>query len=148
MLKLNTFFKSGYFCTHSSNYKSIRNMKIYLLAILCVFVISMSSCYYRKPALVEVNTVPTCDTTISTYSGTVQPILASNCSSCHFGASPSSGIRLDSYAGLSRYAANGHLVGNISHAPGYDPMPQGLPKLPDCEINKIIRWVNLGYQNN
>jgi hypothetical protein len=46
------------------------------------------------------------------------------------------------------YADNGDLIGNITHAPGHVPMPYGLPKLPDCEINKFIDWVNNGALNN
>jgi hypothetical protein len=45
-------------------------------------------------------------------------------------------------------ADNGKLVGAITHAAGFLPMPQSAPKLSDCNINKIKDWVNRGALNN
>jgi hypothetical protein len=49
---------------------------------------------------------------------------------------------------VQRVAANGRLVGVISHAAGYPAMPQGGPKLSDCEIARIRTWVRQGTPNN
>jgi len=43
---------------------------------------------------------------------------------------------------------NGNLVNVIEHNPGYSQMPQGLPQLASCTINKIVAWVNRGAPNN
>ncbi|TDW96626.1 cytochrome c family protein [Dinghuibacter silviterrae] len=92
----------------------------------------------------------TCDTVGMKYATDVVPILTNNCYGCHGtgNTAGSGGILLEGYANLRPYVVDGKLVGNISHAPGYNPMPYGLPKLPDCEINTIIDWVNNGYLNN
>jgi hypothetical protein len=92
----------------------------------------------------------TCDTAGMTYSANVVPILQENCYSCHGNGNTagSGGILLQGYSNLKTYAANGQLVGNVTHAPGYVPMPYGLPKLPDCEVNTIVDWVNNGALNN
>lgn len=92
----------------------------------------------------------TCDTAIVTYSGTVQPIIASNCatSGCHAGSAPASGYNLESHAGLAAIATNGRLLGTIRHESGYSPMPKNTSKLPDCSIAQITAWVNAGAQNN
>lgn len=92
----------------------------------------------------------TCDTVGMKYATNVVPILQNNCYGCHGAGNTagSGGILLEGYANLRPYALNGKLVGNISHAPGFNPMPLGLPKLPDCEINTITDWVKNGYLNN
>lgn len=92
----------------------------------------------------------TCDTTNVSYANDVVPILQSNCYSCHGSGSTagSGGINLDGYTNLKVYADNGYLSGNISHAPGYIGMPYGKPKLPDCEVNTVVAWVNQGVKNN
>ena len=58
------------------------------------------------------------------------------------------GIELATYGELRVYADNGYLVGNVTHAAGYIGMPYGLPKLPACEMNTIVAWVNQGKKNN
>ncbi len=96
------------------------------------------------------NSGNTCDTANIKYTTNVTPILQANCYSCHSNGNTdgSGGISLDTYAGLKKYADNGFLRGNITHAPGYIGMPYGRPKLDDCSINKIIDWINRGAQND
>lgn len=92
----------------------------------------------------------TCDTTSVKYALDIVPILQGNCYSCHGSGSTggSGGIDLSTYAKLKVYASNGYLVGNVTHAPGYVPMPYGQAQLPSCEVNKIVAWVHQGAQNN
>jgi mono/diheme cytochrome c family protein len=92
----------------------------------------------------------TCDTTSVSYSTDILPILESNCYGCHGSGNTggSGGISLDGYSNLKVYADNGFLVGNVRHDAGFVGMPYGLPKLPDCEVNKIVAWVNQGAENN
>ena len=92
----------------------------------------------------------TCKTDSMSYSANVLPIMQSYCFSCHGNGSTggSGGINLQGYDNLKPYVDNGKLVGNITHAPGYVPMPYGQPKMPDCEINQIVAWVNQGAKDN
>lgn len=90
----------------------------------------------------------TCNTSAVTYSGTVKPILQRSCISCHATAVASGGIILDSYTEVIKPAGNGRLVGAITHASGFKPMPQGGNKLPDCEIAAVKKWVENGMPNN
>jgi hypothetical protein len=91
-----------------------------------------------------------CDTVNMKYTTDVLPILQVNCYSCHGNGNTggSGGIDLDGYANLQKWAANGYLKGDITHASGFVGMPYGQPQLSDCDINKIISWINNGYQNN
>ena len=108
------------------------------------------SCSKNSEDKLNSNTGSTCDTVNMKYTTDIVPILQANCYSCHGAGNTagSGGISLDSYANLKVYADNGFLAGNITHAAGYVAMPYGLPKLPDCEINRILDWINRGSQNN
>src|SRR3954462_11463250 len=88
-----------------------------------------------------------CDTVNMKYATNIQPIIQANCYSCHGNGQAESGISLDSYTKLKQQANNGNLIGVITHAAGYPPMPYNLPKLSDCDINKIKDWVERGAPN-
>ncbi len=85
-----------------------------------------------------------CDTTTVTYSGFVQPLMDSYCKGCHSGTASQGGIALTTYAETRAVAQTGRLYGSIAHLTGYSPMPKGSAALPDCSINKIKRWINMG----
>ena len=91
-----------------------------------------------------------CDTTDVKYATDIVPILQNNCYECHGknSNSGSGGILLEGYSNLTSWANNGYLVGCVSHASGYVAMPYLLPKLPDCDVNKIVAWVHQGSLNN
>ncbi len=91
-------------------------------------------------------TITPCDTTNITYSGTIAPIMQSNCTGCHFSSS-STGGSLANYASVQNAAVNGRLIGDISHLTGYNAMPLG-GKLQDCQIIQIKKWVAAGAPNN
>lgn len=93
--------------------------------------------------------VITCDTMNVSYSGFVAPLLNTFCVGCHSGTAPSGAISLNSHAGVKSVAINGRLMGAITWAPGYQPMPQGsTSKLSSCSIAKIKAWINQGALNN
>ena len=94
------------------------------------------------------STTATCDTVNVTYSESVLPVLKTYCVGCHSAVSPSAGIDLSTYAKVKVYAINGQLVGSITHAAGYKPMPSSTSKLGTCEINQIKAWVTKGMLNN
>ena len=89
-----------------------------------------------------------CDTTNITYGGFIAPLLASNCVGCHSGGAPSGGITLNTHAGVQAVALNGRLFGAVNHSSGFQPMPRGSARLPQCTIDKIKSWINDGAPNN
>lgn len=91
-----------------------------------------------------------CDTSNMTYMTNVVPILQQNCYRCHGSTtnSGSFGLVLEGYNNIRPYAESGTLIGVISHAQGYVPMPEDGGKLSDCDINKIRSWISHGIQNN
>src|SRR5207302_1496040 len=104
-------------------------MKVLIVAFLFMAIFA-TGCYYDKhPVLIA---APPCDTTaIVTYSGTVKPILESICYACHSGSSPAGGQHLDAYGPVRALTINppGKLIGVITHAPSFDPMPKNGGKL-------------------
>ncbi|TGE22040.1 hypothetical protein E5K00_17460 [Hymenobacter aquaticus] len=109
----------------------------------------LSSCAYDNAEELFANQPPPdCAVAATTYSATISPILEQNCRSCHNSRLQTGNVVLETYAQVKRYADNGLLVGVTSHADGFDPMPQGLPKLSDCDIARIKKWVEDKAPNN
>jgi len=89
-----------------------------------------------------------CDTINMKYATNIQPIIQNNCYSCHANGQAEGGVTLDTYNKIKQRADNGILIGVITHASGFKAMPFGLPKLSDCNINKIKAWVARGALDN
>lgn len=95
------------------------------------------------------NPPATCITTNMQYSTHIAPIIQGNCFSCHSNANMAlSGISLEGHANLKAKVTDGRLLGAITHAAGFVAMPQGGPKLSDCNINRIKAWIDAGAPNN
>ncbi|MEO8147064.1 MAG: hypothetical protein ABI723_05465 [Bacteroidia bacterium] len=94
------------------------------------------------------NHCTSCDTNLlATYSGFVAPLMQSKCLGCHNGNQTGDTINVSTYQGVKGIALSGQLVGTVT-GNGYLQMPYQSPRLLDCEINKIIEWVNDGAPNN
>ncbi|MEI6949310.1 hypothetical protein V9K67_19145 [Paraflavisolibacter sp. H34] len=100
-----------------------------------------------KPPAPENPEAP-CATANMKFATDIRPILVANCFECHGNGLEEEGVNFDTYEGVRKVAKNGKLVGTITHAKGYKPMPYKRPKLPDCEISRIKAWVDQGYLNN
>lgn len=89
-----------------------------------------------------------CDTTVFTYSGAIQTILANNCGGCH-GTSPgTANVYLGTYAAAKAYiTANATLFNNAinwTSATAAMNMPQS-GKMVACKITQIQKWIKAGY---
>ena len=128
--------------------KSLMNTKtIKLVLFLFVGLMGLNACYYDS----EEELYPSsgdCDLSNVTYSGTIVPILNDNCYSCHSSSFPQGSVVLDNYNDLKTHVDNGRFWGAVNHESGYSPMPQNLPQLPQCELDKIKTWIDNGALNN
>jgi len=95
-----------------------------------------------------VNCGTSCDTTSFTFAARVNPILQNNCTGCHNAANAQGGVNLAGWSAVKVYADKGNLYGSIAHLPGYKAMPQGSPKMSDCNIRVIQKWIQAGALNN
>ena len=102
------------------------------------------SCSYDK----ELLTVPCVINDNVEFSTKVAPIIQSNCFSCHNNNVSEGNIVLEGYDNVKKIASKGKLLGVISHAPGFVPMPKDGNKLDDCSIEIIKTWIDNGMPNN
>ena len=89
-----------------------------------------------------------CDTTNVTYSGTIAPWLQFKCNGCHSGSAPQGGLDLTTWAAASTVALDGRMPGAIQHQSPYVSMPPAGGMLPQCDIDKVLIWIQDGAPNN
>jgi hypothetical protein len=128
--------------------RTYRNLLTLILHAALLFIVT--SCYYDNEEYLYPGNggIIGCDTTNVTYSGTVAPILATNCNNCHQPSFPSGGVVVNNYTDLMTVVNNGRFWGSINHESGYSAMPQGGSKLSDCNLKKIRKWIDDGAVNN
>lgn len=109
-----------------------------------------TGCYYDKYDKLYPSATTTCDTTTVTFTADILPIMNAKCATagCHDSQTKQNGYDMGTYAGVKMVVDDGKLVGCIRWDNGFLPMPQGMTKVDDCSINKIVRWVNQGALNN
>jgi len=127
-----------------------RIIHVAIMATTGVILFSLACTKKNETELVQSVTPVVCITDSMSYSKDIVPILESNCYGCHGNGNTggSGGINLDGYANLKVRVDNGELVGCVTHAPHFVPMPFDQPKMPDCEVSKVVAWVNQGAKNN
>jgi len=84
-----------------------------------------------------------------TFSGTVVPVIANNCLTCHSNSTAASfgnNIRLENYADLKANAVA--VQGSINYTGTYSRMPKNGGKLKECSLRQFDIWVTLGMLNN
>lgn len=96
----------------------------------------------------EEETEDDCDITNISLSTDILPIFEMKCAGCHATGVASGSVVLDTYVGINTVAQSGQLIGALSHAAGFSPMPQGLDQLDECTINKIKSWIDDGALDN
>jgi len=127
-------------------------MKAVLMIMATILSVSLiESCYYDKADLLYPDGKTPCDTSVvAKFSSEVLPVMNANCNSsgCHNTVDASSGVILDTYAGVKAQTANGRLMGSMNQTGAFSAMPKGAGKLNPCTITKIQQWINSGTPNN
>ena len=119
------------------------------VSILAIF----AGCYNDKyDKLYPSPVTTTCDTTSISYAHDILPILNTSCntSNCHDAGGGTSGLDFTIFSVLQGQATADLMLNDINGTlgRGNHAMPKDLPKLAQCDINKITRWVNQGAPNN
>lgn len=126
--------------------KAMRMNYAKFLSVLIIVLVT--SCYYDNEETLYPGSANCTVPAISTFSGTVLPLLNNRCNNCHAGSSPSGGIALDTHANVIKYVNDGSLMGSINFASGYSAMPKNSGKMSACDIQKIQSWIDAGALNN
>ena len=130
-------------------------MKKIMVAVVIMAI--FAGCYNDKyDKLYPIPPATTCDTTTITYSHDIAPIMNASCAisgGCHNAAGNAVTGNLDFtvFSILQGQATADLIIADINGTQttrGHNAMPLNLPKLAQCDINKITRWVNQGAQNN
>jgi hypothetical protein len=128
--------------------------RLLLLFILAMSVmVSALSCKHNPYLPDDLTDDPNanCDTTNLSLLSDIRPIFQASCMGCHSSTSANvsgAGINLETYSSLQTYAGNGLLSCSVLHGSSCTPMPFGGAKLPDCQVEKILSWINAGALNN
>jgi len=127
-------------------------MKKILFSVALLSVIA-SGCYNDKyDKLYPAPVTTTCDTSVVSYSATIQPIFNTYCTSCH----ASGGVAI-AYGDMTSYnsswTSSRNLTNmirdiNITSTSDINHMPQNTASLSACDINKISAWIHQGALNN
>ena len=88
-----------------------------------------------------------CDSNNYTYSGAIAPMMQTYCVGCHNSPTAPGGSLTD-YNSVMTAAVYGRLIGNISHAAGYNAMPPGSLQMTVCQVTQVKKWVAAGALNN
>lgn len=115
---------------------------------LCVLI--LPACYFDSVEDIRDGLVDDCQTEQVSFLMDVLPILQTNCNDlvCHGGVFPQGSINLETHATVRTVGLNGRLVGSIKHQAGFSPMPLNAEKLGDCDIEKIVAWIDQGALDN
>ncbi len=125
-----------------------KSLRLVLLLIAGAIILTLlPRCEYHNEE--ELYGTTECDTSDYSYSTFILPLLEENdCIACHSLMDAKGNVILEGYDNLMESLNDGSFLGAIRHDPGYEPMPEGLPKLPECDILKVELWVNAGAPNN
>ena len=127
------------------------------LTIAAALLLVLAGCYNDKyDKLYPATATTTCDTTTIKYSSDIQPIINSHCAisgGCHNAAGDANTGNLDFtiFSTLQSQATAALMLNDINFTPagkGHNAMPLSLPKILQCDIDKITRWVNEGAPDN
>ncbi len=122
--------------------------KVFTIATITLV---LAGCYNDKQdKLYPSPGITVCDTTNVSYISDIKPIFDAKCATtgCHDATTIGGGYNFSTQSGIQPPALSGQLVKSINWAAGASAMPKNLPKLPQCDIDKITSWVNHGALNN
>ncbi len=127
-------------------------MKKILIVAATVFV--LAGCYNDKYDKLYPQPVVTCDTSAVSFKNDIMPILNNSCNvagGCHDIAGQSvSGYEFTTYESFRFQATQDILINDINGTPtnGRHAMPKNLPKMAQCDIDKMTAWVHQGRLDN
>lgn len=87
----------------------------------------------------------TCDTTGTiSYLANIQPVIQSNCISCHGSSNPYGGLKLTNYTETMNAIKNNNLLASVNHQTGASAMPPSY-SISNCEIRTFELWAGQNY---
>ena len=124
-------------------------MKYILILAAASTLLGLNACYYDKADKLYPN-ANACDTSNTTFTKSVQPILKANCTDagCHTVANANAGIELETYSGTILTVPQDKLINAVKYLAGGSKNMPPTQKMTDCNINKIEAWIRRGSPEN
>ena len=121
----------------------VKNIFFVFLSILL-----FNSCNYDNEG--SLYGISDCDTNFVSFGMDIYPIISSHCTMCHSDPSPSAGLALETHAQIYQSAIDPYngVIDRISRPEGDPLMMPGSYRIPQCQIDKIVAWVEQGALNN
>lgn len=117
-----------------------------ILGLMTLLTTLQTGCYYdNEEDLYGESGGGVCDTTAVSFSDDVQPVINTNCVSCHAPGGQQESVPLTNYLEIKTYADNGKLVERTNNSSLPMP-PTGV--MVECNLDIIKAWVNAGTPNN
>ena len=123
----------------------LRKYLVFIAFIACFSLLICTSCTYdnKEELLKDFQ----CDTSNIVYNDLTY-IFTGICTTCHnIAYTERDEILMDNYGNVKSSINTGLVLPAIKHV-GPNNMPDDLPKLSDCDINKIETWINNGMPEN
>ena len=124
-------------------------LKFYTLLILVLYLFCKCKNDKFKPPIKPDSSVTTekknCgDLSKVSYSAQVQPIINSNCITCH---DATTGFKLTDYSQVILFANSGQLTGCLTGDQSFLQMPPDI-HMDSCSVKAVVNWVQQGKLNN
>jgi len=124
----------------------LASVKILIKWVLAISIFFFTACSYDTED--EIFRDVDCNTEMLSYLQDVLPILEANCLECHSSSVAEAGVILEGYTNLKFWVDMGRVQGSIKQESGFSPMPPLGMELNNCEIEKIISWIDQGALEN
>ena len=82
------------------------------------------------------------------FNSNVLPVIDKYCFGCHNDADPQGGYSYSTYETTMKSVNDGTLLGSIRFENNFVAMPYKTNKMPNCDIEIIVAWVDQGVKNN
>ncbi|GIR13156.1 MAG: hypothetical protein CM15mP23_17310 [Cryomorphaceae bacterium] len=110
-------------------------------------ILFLNSCIYDNEE--SLYGISDCDINYVSYEMDISPIISSHCTMCHGGSFPAAELALETYDQIYQSATDyDGIIDRISRSEGDPSMMPGSYRIPQCQIDKIVAWVEQGALNN
>lgn len=123
------------------------NLLIRLNTMFIFSTLYLVSCTNDKQTINPSSNNTICDTSFA-FNTRINVILENQCYGCHGASDVNFPMKPFSKLQTAALATNSLFLKSIKHQTGVSAMPKNSPKLSDCDITSIEKWIKNGALNN
>jgi hypothetical protein len=115
---------------------------------IALFLLAITACEKNNVEDITQEQTGGCDTLKAiSFKNQVEPLFKTECGSqggCHGSGSAFGGVNLEDPQKILSVVQSGLLMKSVNHESGVSPMPKGRPKLDNCRLNMLRKWIREG----